>query len=559
MIRRLAAILAADVVGYSALVAADEVGTLEALRRMRLEVFRPAVAGHRGRIVKAMGDGWLVEFDSAVDAVNAAVSIQVALERDLTIRLRIGIHIGDITHDDEDIYGDGVNVAARLEALAEPGAVMISDPVHGSLDGTLTPSFDDGGERRLKNIPRPVRVWTRPPGGAETSEPQVTPDGSIRERSCKTRIAIEPIPTSDPREEVRELANALTGDLSRYLAEGRWYRGVISERPTPGSYCIRASLRARGERLRLEVAILAPDGTELRSDKIDGSLDDVFGWQDETAATVALTAGEVIGDLERRRLDAMNEAAMSPGALVHRTLLYQAAARDETRRNLQLLRAAMGKDPDWAFPRLCAAWFASGARRLGFADQLGTEPGEIEAWIGQAEALGGLDADCRALLAYVKYEMALDVDLDRFKATMNPVLRHAPFHQMALFLSGCVYFWQGEAELSVSHLRKMIAIDGNALAHAVLAMALITAGRGEEAVGSARKALEITPDGPYGLRALAAAYASLGRLEEAQEAARRILDNYPSASIDTLKQSTHVVDNVATRRYFDALELAGLP
>lgn len=158
MQRRLAAILAADVVGYSAMMGRDAAATLVALRAFRAAEFDPTIAGHGGNIVKNMGDGWLVEFASVVDAVTAAMRLQDSLSGRSDLQLRFGVHIGDITRDGDDLFGDGVNIAARLEALASPGQLLISDPAYGSLDGTLSPAFDDQGETRLKNIARPIRV-----------------------------------------------------------------------------------------------------------------------------------------------------------------------------------------------------------------------------------------------------------------------------------------------------------------------------------------------------------------------------------------------------------------
>jgi len=149
MTRRLAAILAADIIGYSKLMGEDEAGTLAALRRLRSEAFSPAVASKRGKIIKSMGDGWLVTFDSAEDAVTCAMHVQDRLTTVPTIKLRIGVHTGDVVHQDEDVFGDGVNIAARLEEISPHGGVAISDAVWGALDGTLKPSFDDQGEKAL--------------------------------------------------------------------------------------------------------------------------------------------------------------------------------------------------------------------------------------------------------------------------------------------------------------------------------------------------------------------------------------------------------------------------
>jgi adenylate cyclase len=172
--RRLAAILAADVVGYSRLMGGDEAGTLAALKRHRETIFDPAVAAHHGRIVKLIGDGTIVEFGSVVDAVNCALSVQRsgapdATARQPTIVLRIGINLGDVIIENDDLYGDGVNIAARLEPLAEPGGICISSIVNESVGNRIDVRFSDGGDISVKNIDRPIRVWKWHPGKTDVA------------------------------------------------------------------------------------------------------------------------------------------------------------------------------------------------------------------------------------------------------------------------------------------------------------------------------------------------------------------------------------------------------
>ena len=210
MRRRLAAILTADIVGYSKLVGENEAAALSALRRLRAETLRPLASQHHGQIVKSMGDGWLIAFDSAQDAVSCAIKLQDAVAREGSVNLRIGVHIGDVTHEEDDIFGDGVNVAARLEALAPAGGIALSEIAYVSLDGTLAPSFRDAGEQALKNIERPVRVWVRAPEGARLSAaPRLAGFPSL---------TVEPVMTKDERAEVTDLAEGLTADISLYLA-----------------------------------------------------------------------------------------------------------------------------------------------------------------------------------------------------------------------------------------------------------------------------------------------------------------------------------------------------
>jgi adenylate cyclase len=187
--RRLSAILAADVVGYSRLMGEDEAGTLAALRAHRAEIFDPAIAERGGRLVKLMGDGALVEFSSVVDAVEAALVIQKRVAEDGgPIRLRIGVNLGDVIIDGDDIYGDGVNVAARLEALAEPGGICIASIVHESIGNRVETEFADAGEHEVKGVKRPIRVFRWPDAGTPSSAPGRTPNQPVR----KTSIAVLP-------------------------------------------------------------------------------------------------------------------------------------------------------------------------------------------------------------------------------------------------------------------------------------------------------------------------------------------------------------------------------
>ena len=199
--RRLAAILAADVVGYSRLMGEDEAGTLSALRHLRTNIFAAAVDAHRGRIVKSMGDGWLVEFASVVEAVTCAIEVQEGLVGHESIKLRVGVHLGDITHEEEDIFGDGVNIASRLQEIARPGGIVISDMARRSIDGKLAATFVDLGVQNLKNIAEPIKVY----GWGMTA---VTADATVLPLSDMPSIAVLAF-------------DNLSGDLKQdYLSDG---------------------------------------------------------------------------------------------------------------------------------------------------------------------------------------------------------------------------------------------------------------------------------------------------------------------------------------------------
>ncbi|MFT7594519.1 MAG: adenylate cyclase [Paracoccaceae bacterium] len=204
-----------------------------------------------------MGDGWIVTFASAVDAVTCAMRLQDKMVLEPLIKLRIGIHIGDITHEDKDVFGDGVNVAARLESLCKPGGVTILDAVHGALDGTLRPAFDDGGAQSLKSIARPMRVWAR--GGLTGAAEAVEHD----RKAGFPVLDILPVAVTDTRADLRDLANALTHELETYLGSLRWLRVSVVKVPRAGSITLSADLGASGDRLRLESRARSPDGRAI--------------------------------------------------------------------------------------------------------------------------------------------------------------------------------------------------------------------------------------------------------------------------------------------------------
>ena len=235
MARNLVAILAADIVGYSTLMGEDEENTLISLRAFKKRNFNPIVLDHQGSIVKSMGDGWLVSFNNAKDAVHCAINIQKELEADTTIYLRIGIHIGDIVHDDDEIYGDGINVAARLESLAEPGQVLISDSVHHSLDQKLSQLFGQSSTHQLKNIARPVQVfrWASTSAVKSSQDPtasdtqgMITPD--------KPSIAILPFVNRSSDEDQEYFSDGLTEDIIITLSSLSWL--AVTARNSSFSY-----------------------------------------------------------------------------------------------------------------------------------------------------------------------------------------------------------------------------------------------------------------------------------------------------------------------------------
>lgn len=315
--RRLAAIMATDIVAYSRLIETDEARTLASIRTLRSRVIDPLLADHRGRIVKLMGDGAIIEFVSVVDAVACAVAVQegvTAHQRDVPpesrIVFRIGINVGDVVVEDGDLLGDGVNIAARLESLAEPGGICIADAVQTQLAGKTDFAFEDTGERTLKNIAQPVRVWrwSKEPAPAAAGAPLPLPD--------RPSIAVLPFDNLSGQPEETYFSDGITEDIVTGLAHFRSlfviarnssfaFRGKSVEMAEIGrrlgvSYLLEGSVRRAGARVRVTAQLIeAATGAHLWAEHYDRSLDDIFTVQDEVAQTIVST---LVGRIEDARL-----------------------------------------------------------------------------------------------------------------------------------------------------------------------------------------------------------------------------------------------------------------
>jgi len=378
--RRLAAILAADVAGYSRLMGADEEGTLERLKALRRELLDPKIAEHHGRVVKTTGDGLLVEFASVVDAVRCAVAVQQAMpERDTgigadsRIELRIGINLGDVIVEGDDLYGDGVNIAARIEALADAGGVFVSNTVHDHVRDPLPFVFEDLGEQQVKNIARPLRVYRVRYQWQPTLAPVLLP------LPDKPSIAVLPFANMSGDPEQEYFADGMVEEIITALSRIRWlfviarnssftYKGQAIDVKQVGRelgvrYVLEGSVRKAGGRVRITAQLIdALNGAHLWADRFDGSLEDVFELQDEVAVSVAgviepaLQAAETARSASRPTNDLTAYDFYLRGA--YATILSSGKQIPEA---LVLLEQAIQRDPRYA-PAL--AWAAVCCLRL---------------------------------------------------------------------------------------------------------------------------------------------------------------------------------------------------
>src|SRR5215471_16037696 len=373
--RRLAAILAADVAGYSRLMGQDEEGTLAALKAIRREVADPKIKEHHGRIVKTTGDGLLLEFASVVDAVRCAVEVQREMaERnadvppDRRLELRMGINLGDIIKDGRDIYGDGVNVAARLEALAEPGGICVSRMVRDQVRDKLDVAFEDMGEQQVKNIARPVRVHrvllstqpgpSKPLVGTATEPSLPLPD--------KPSIAVLPFQNMTGDAEQDYFVDGIVEEITTAISRLPWlfviarnssftYKGRSADVKQVGRelgvrYVLEGSVRKAGNRVRITGQLIdTPTGAHIWADRFDGALDDIFELQDQVASSVVGAIEPRLRLSEIQRADRKPTESLDAYDLFLRALAQAHQYTDKTiHEAISLLQRALAIDSSYA-------------------------------------------------------------------------------------------------------------------------------------------------------------------------------------------------------------------
>ena len=483
--RRLTAILAADVAGYSRLMGADEEGTLAALKTLRREVADPKIKEHRGRIVNTTGDGLLSEFASVVDAVRCAVEVQremaarnTGVQPERRIDFRIGINLGDIILDENDIFGDGVNIAARLEALAEPGGICVSRVVRDQVRDKLAISFEDMGEQQVKNITRAVRAYRallaertdRPSTLSETAAPRTLSD--------RPSIAVLPFNnvSGDPEQEY--FVDGITEDIITALSKWRWFL-VIARNSTFAyksksvdlkevarelgvRYVLEGSMRRAGQRVRITSQLInTATGTHLWAERYDRDLTDIFAVQDDITSRVAAAIEPALSRAESQRVIAKRPEHMGAWDYCQRGFWHvHKGTRADGITAFDLFKQALALDPNLA------------DAHLGLARAL------IVQWdYGSVEDFAPSVHQARdsALQA-----LALDSE--------NPQTQYV-LAQTSL--------WAGDARAAIAHASRAIELNANfALGHFYLGIALSLDGRHEEALDAIETGWRLSPSDP---------------------------------------------------------------
>jgi TolB-like protein/class 3 adenylate cyclase len=587
--RKIAAILVADVVGYSRLASADEEGTLSRLRGLRDDLIEPVVATHHGRVVNRTGDGTLIEFRSVVDAVRCAIKMQngtvesnAGLPPERRIEYRLGVHLGDVVEEaDGDLMGDGVNIAARLEGIAKPGAICLSEDAYRQVKGRLDLAVTDLGLTRLKNIADPIRVYSLDFGAPPVVKVALT---SIPEKSAPPRLSILVLPFANigggPEQEhfVDGVTESLTTDLSRlrgayvvarntaFTFKGKPLAVTVVGRELNVRYVLEGSVQRGGNRVRVNVQLDdAETGNHLWAERFDKQLADLFDMQDEIVARLAGALNAQLIDAEARRA----EQTPTPDSM---DLYFQGLA-----------------------------WLNKGyspsnvAQAHGFFDRaLTADPDNVDALVGSARANVVEGASSFGTDPTVAFTSA--------EAKLTKALSSVPDHAVGHMWLGLVNIYTKRAEEGIAKCKHALALDRN-LAHAhhaiglgkifsghteeteahinealrlsprdtmayvwitFVGLAKLQLGNCEQAVASFRQAVEANRNYPVAYLMLAVALAKLGRLDEARSAVRAALTFNPDFSISRARSAWTAMSDDPTFLtlldiIFDGLRKAGVP
>jgi TolB-like protein/class 3 adenylate cyclase/tetratricopeptide (TPR) repeat protein len=587
--RRLVAIFAADVEGYSRLMGADEVGTLRDLTERRA-ILDELIASHRGRIANTAGDSVLAEFGSAVDAVQCAVEAQAALaganaglSPERHINFRIGIHVGDVMVKGGDLFGDGVNIAARLQALASAGGTCISSVAYDQVRKILPLAFTELGAQQVKNIEEPVRAYAVTSKGAATADTAsfAAAPGSNSPLPLPDRPSIAVLPfqnmSGDPEQEyfadgiVEDIITALSRFKSLFVIARNssfTFKGKAADIKKVGQelgvrYVLEGSIRKAGGRVRITGQLIdAASGAHLWADKFDGSLEDVFDLQDRITMSVVAAIAPKLDQAEIERSKRKPTEKLDAYDYYLRGLaVVEGATKDENEEALRLFYKAIEIDANFALAHAMVARCFTLRKANGWMADVAKESAETAKLARRAAELGRDDAAVLSragyALARVVFEPEEGADLIERALALNPHL------SSAWQFGGLLKAFRGEAETAIEHLAhamRLSPLDPSLYSmQTATALAHFVAGRYDESVLWAEKASREDPNFLPAIRIIATSAGNSGQLERAQKAAKRMLEIDPAFRVSRLTDHVPLRRPDDLARYAEGLRRAGLP
>ena len=588
--RKLAAILAADVVGYSRLAGADEDRTLARLRALRSDLIDPTIAVHHGRVVKRTGDGSLVEFRSVVDAVRCAIEVQngmvernAGLPPERRIEFRIGIHLGDVVEEsDGDLMGDGVNIAARLEGIAKPGAICLSEDAYRQVKARLDLAVSDLGPTQLKNIAEPVRVYSLEVGVPAPAKPAPQAEPATPEKPS-ARLALPDKPSiavlafqnmsGDPEQEY--FADGMVEDIITGLSRIKWlfviarnssfvYKGKAVDVRQVGRelgvrYVLEGAVRKAGNRVRITAQLLeAETGAHLWADRYDGKLEDVFDLQDQITEKVVGVVEPSLRQSEIERSRRKRPENLDAYDLYLRALPHMASVMPpDARIAAGFLEDALKLDPNYAAAHAFLAWCHEICFMRGGFDEADKIAGLRHARI--AIASGTDDATALATAAFVIGYLSKD-----HKAALSAIERALslnPSSAAALYWGALIHAYSGNSAAATAYANRALRLspfDPVAfVAHAALGHVAVHEARYDEAASHYAKAVQANPHFSTLYFAQAVALALAGRLEEARPIVGQLLELAPDFRSSAFFE--HIETRALTDKFIEGARLLGLP
>jgi adenylate cyclase len=580
--RRLAAILAADIVGYSSMMAADEIGTLAALREIWSDPFNSAIAARHGRIVKMMGDGALVEFGSVVDAVECAIAIQRSMHArnssaERAIEFRIGINAGDIVSDGDDILGDGVNVAARLESEAPKGGILVSDVVQTQVKGKVSVTFVDAGEIKLKNIDLPLRAWR----WQEDDPGQTTSRAASLARprpADQPSLAVLPFAVMSNAPEQEFFADGLVEDIlttlsklsglsviarqSSFVYKGRAVDVRQVARELGVRYVLEGSVRKGADRIRITTQLIdAATGVHVWAERFDRSLEDIFAVQDEISLTLATEMQVRLTEGEQARLRYTTTTNVEAWSLfIEGMNLERAAATSSGHAHLPGRRCwekALALDPGSAvLNALLGNWHFADARHNWTSGDRETALRKAEAYVDRALAIDPDNPDAHRTISGV---LLMRAQFEEAAAAARKALKLGPSLPDVLAFGSFVLACCGYAAEGISHVEKAVALNPSYPAWylGVLGNSYRLAGRTDDAMRALRAYHARLPG--YGLGDLVMIQEQSGHLKEARETAAQLLAARPTFTVKSWLKTQSRVDKDQMAADLASLRAAGVP
>ena len=526
--RRLAAILSADVVGYSKLIGADQTATLAALRKLRSELFKPSVTRHSGETVKSMGDGWIVAFASVTDAVQCAIDVQEGLSAIPKLQLRIGVHLGDIVREDEDVFGDGVNVAARLQDVAAPGDILISDVVHHSLDGRLAGVFRKKPPLKLKNIERTISTFSWNDAPAESREAHEGGETASAQRRS-IGLGFEGLEMKAGDDEARLLCDGVNEAIRAALVNQADISLLTDS--DKADMLVEGSLQAVGARYRAVIRLVDQNNQELiKAEKFDGVIADIFEAEDDLALRICTSLRFAAFSYEASTFEKSNLSLNEQDSSVIRVraggLLSDLKYEDWVEARYLLETTVLDRDPDDASALAMAGMSCTIEPNCGWRNPTPEDREQAIWYLRKAVRLNPSSDFAHAILALALLELAEDFTGSLF--TAEQLTRIAPHYaqgQMAysaaMICSGQIVEGTDLALKAIEPLKGLRLFSQNA---AYLMLGLLLSGRHDEVLVWGQRVNQKIRDVPRNLLLMISAAAHLQDNDLARNCAERLIE-----------------------------------